>query len=42
MRRLFDLIFAIVLFPLFIVLIILFSISIAVCEGRQIFLGEIA
>ena len=37
MRRLFDLIFAVVLFPLFIILTILCSISIAVCEGRLIF-----
>ena len=37
MRRLLDLIFAVVLFPLVIVLIILCSISIAVCEGRPIF-----
>ena len=37
MRRLFDLIFAAVLFPLVILLIILCSIAIAVCEGRPIF-----
>jgi len=37
MRRLFDLIFAVVLFPLVILLIILCSIAIAVCEGRPIF-----
>ena len=37
MRRLFDLIFAVVLFPLVILLIILWSIAIAVCEGRRIF-----
>ncbi|MDA7591700.1 sugar transferase [Pseudomonadales bacterium] len=37
MRRLFDLIFAVVLFPIVILFIILCSISIAVCEGRPIF-----
>jgi O-antigen biosynthesis protein WbqP len=37
MRRLFDLIFTAVLFPLVILLIILCSIAIAVCEGRPIF-----
>ena len=37
MRRLFDLIFGVVLFPLVILLIILCSIAIAMCEGRPIF-----
>lgn len=37
MRRLFDLIFAVVLLPLCMVLIILCSLSIMVCHGRPIF-----
>tara|TARA_B110000967_G_C18697710_1_gene466204 strand:+ start:97 stop:654 length:558 start_codon:yes stop_codon:yes gene_type:complete len=37
MRRAFDLIFALVISPIILVLILLCSIAIAVCEGRPIF-----
>ena len=37
MRRLFDLIFAVVIFPLVVFLIILCSIAIAASDGRPIF-----
>lgn len=40
MRRLFDLAFAVVLFPFVIFLVTLCSIAIAVCEGRPIFFSS--
>lgn len=40
MSRFFDILFVIMLFPLFIVLIMLSSILIAVCEGRPIFFSS--